>query len=93
MNCVHPAKTVELVLESSDVMICSFECTFCRNCVENMLHNVCPNYGGDFEKRPVRPAEKRERYPAQTSATISHVDHDKFTPLLEKMRNIIPEQR
>lgn len=79
--------------ESSNAMICSFECTFCLNCVEQVLHNVCPNCGGGFEKRPVRPAGKLERYPAQISATISPVNHDTFAPLLEKMRYVIPEQR
>ena len=40
---------------ADDAMICSFECTFCADCVERVLHNVCPNCGGGFEKRPVRP--------------------------------------
>src|SRR6266581_884749 len=40
---------------SNDAMICSFECTFCRSCVENILHNVCPNCGGGFCPRPIRP--------------------------------------
>jgi len=37
-------------------MICSFECTFCQACVEQVLINVCPNCGGGFQARPVRPA-------------------------------------
>ncbi|WP_316928321.1 DUF1272 domain-containing protein [Galbibacter marinus] len=36
-------------------MICSYECTYCKDCVENILQNVCPNCGGGFEKRPTRP--------------------------------------
>src|SRR5258708_13410487 len=40
---------------STDAMICSFECTFCRSCVENILDNVCPNCGGGFCPRPIRP--------------------------------------
>ncbi|MGL5890440.1 MAG: DUF1272 domain-containing protein [Bacteroidia bacterium] len=79
--------------QSTDAMICSFECTFCRNCVEQILHNVCPNCGGGFEKRPVRPAEKLERYPAQTAATVKPVNVTAFTPLLERMRFIVPELR
>ena len=46
--------------------ICSFECTFCPSCVEGELRGVCPNCGGNFERRPVRPADKLERYPAST---------------------------
>jgi hypothetical protein len=36
--------------------ICSYECTFCADCVETTLHNVCPNCGGGFAPRPIRPA-------------------------------------
>ncbi|HEX2892184.1 DUF1272 domain-containing protein [Vineibacter terrae] len=36
--------------------ICSYECTFCADCVDNTLHNVCPNCGGGFVPRPIRPA-------------------------------------
>ena len=41
--------------ESLDARICSYECTFCAACVEQELHDVCPNCGGGFETRPVRP--------------------------------------
>ncbi len=36
--------------------ICSYECTFCEDCVERHLNNVCPNCGGGFAARPIRPA-------------------------------------
>src|SRR5262245_35907365 len=44
-----------LLPNSTEAMICTYECTFCRDCVENVLSNVCPNCGGGFERRPVRP--------------------------------------
>ncbi|MCW5689639.1 MAG: DUF1272 domain-containing protein, partial [Pseudolabrys sp.] len=47
-------------------MICTFECTFCRDCVETRLGGVCPNCGGNLERRPVRPAGKLGKYPPQT---------------------------
>jgi uncharacterized protein len=31
--------------------ICSFECTYCANCVEEM-NAVCPNCGGQLARRP-----------------------------------------
>jgi uncharacterized protein len=37
--------------------ICSYECTFCASCVEEVLQNVCPNCGGGFEARPIRPRQ------------------------------------
>ena len=36
--------------------ICTYECTFCADCVEKHLENVCPNCGGGFVPRPIRPA-------------------------------------
>ncbi|MBX7241795.1 MAG: DUF1272 domain-containing protein [Bacteroidia bacterium] len=49
-------------------MICSFECTFCKECVETVLKNECPNCGGGLEKRPVRPAHLLEKYPPKNPA-------------------------
>ncbi len=43
---------------ATDAMICSFECTFCRDCVDTRLNGVCPNCGGNFTPRPIRPKAK-----------------------------------
>jgi uncharacterized protein len=51
--CEHCAK--DLPPHATEARICSFECTFCADCVDKVLHNVCPNCGGGFEKRPIRP--------------------------------------
>jgi hypothetical protein len=53
--------------EAEDALICSFECTFCADCVEGRLHGVCPNCGGGFERRPRRPAALLQKYPASTT--------------------------
>ncbi len=53
--CENCAKS--LPANSEEARICSFECTFCADCVETVLHNVCPNCGGGFERRPVRPQQ------------------------------------
>ena len=45
----------DLPPESTEANICSYECTFCSDCVNNILSNVCPNCGGGFVPRPVRP--------------------------------------
>lgn len=52
--------------ESRDVMICSFECTFCSDCAKDVLAGVCPNCGGELVRRPVRPAAKLINNPAST---------------------------
>jgi len=46
----------DLPPDAADAMICSFECTFCRDCVETRLGGACPNCGGNLVPRPVRPA-------------------------------------
>jgi hypothetical protein len=56
----------DLPPDSTEAMICTFECTFCRDCVEQRLNNVCPNCGGDFTARPVRPARLLNKYPPST---------------------------
>jgi uncharacterized protein len=42
---------------SVDARICSYECTFCATCVDSVLGNVCPNCGGGFVARPIRPSK------------------------------------
>ena len=48
---------VDLAADSPAARICSYECTFCSNCVDQVLFNVCPNCGGGFSGRPIRPAK------------------------------------
>jgi hypothetical protein len=45
----------DLPPHAHDARICSYECTFCAACVETVLQNVCPNCGGGFVLRPIRP--------------------------------------
>ena len=56
----------DLPPESAEARICTFECTFCASCVDGVLKGVCPNCGGDFVPRPIRPAAKLLKYPAST---------------------------
>ena len=56
----------DLPPESPDAMICTFECTFCRDCVAGPLGGVCPNCGGNFVERPVRPEKHLVKNPAST---------------------------
>ncbi|MET2829765.1 DUF1272 domain-containing protein [Mesorhizobium shangrilense] len=60
----------DLPPEAADVMICTFECTFCADCVETVLGGVCPNCGGNFSARPIRPASKLGKYPASTKRVL-----------------------
>jgi hypothetical protein len=56
----------DLPPESTEAMICTFECTFCRECATNVLKGKCPNCGGEMLQRPRRPLEKLAKFPAST---------------------------
>ena len=45
-NCEYCDK--DLPPDASEARICTYECTFCADCVERRLSNVCPNCGGGF---------------------------------------------
>ncbi|WP_416898214.1 MAG: DUF1272 domain-containing protein [Minwuia sp.] len=59
----------DLPPDSAEAVICTFECTFCRDCAENRLGGVCPNCGGNFSPRPIRPVHMLTKYPAATERT------------------------
>ena len=91
--------SVGLPPNSSEARICSYECTFCATCVETVLFNVCPNCGGGFAPRPVRPVRnwKGNNYlganPA--SATVKHRPVDKVAHerLVAQLASVAPEAR
>jgi uncharacterized protein len=45
----------ELPPSSTDARICSYECTFCAECTDEVFKGICPNCGGDLQQRPARP--------------------------------------
>ena len=51
---------------ATDARICTFECTFCADCAEHRFANTCPNCGGNFVPRPIRPARHLVNNPAST---------------------------
>lgn len=83
----------KLLPPSAEARICSLECTFCATCVDGVLKNVCPNCGGGFEPRPVRPKHSLRRYPATTEVTLKPVDPAKQSELIAKLANIAPTDR
>ena len=60
----------DLPPSATDAMICTFECTFCRECADNILHGTCPNCQGELKSRPIRPAHLLDKYPATTERTF-----------------------
>lgn len=85
--------------DSRAARICSYECTFCATCVDGLLANVCPNCGGGFEPRPVRPANnwKGDNFlgkdPASTKVKHRPVDLAAHAAFAATIRAITPERR
>jgi uncharacterized protein len=90
---------IALPPNSLDARICSYECTFCVTCVDEVLSNACPNCGGGFVARPIRPARnwKGNNYlgadPASTAIKHRPVDAAAQAQLVESLRGIHPESR
>jgi len=67
-NCERCNK--DLPPDSTEAVICSFECTYCKDCAEGQLANRCPNCGGNLSARPTRPGELLKKYPASTNRIV-----------------------
>jgi len=84
---------------STEARICSYECTFCADCAERVLFNVCPNCGGGFAPRPVRPARKWKDNnhlgadPASTTVKHRPVNLSAHAVFAAAIRVIAPEKR
>jgi len=84
---------------AQDARICSYECTFCADCVARVLDNVCPNCGGGFVPRPIRPATDRKggnylgKDPASTQVRHRPVDRALHARFVAAVRAIPPHER
>src|SRR4051812_31847217 len=96
-NCEYCDK--DLPPDSLEACICSYECTFCAGCVENKLNNVCPNCGGGFAPRPIRPAREwrsgltLQKRPASDKRVHLSYGLEDIAVHSARIRNIPPEQR
>lgn len=84
---------------SAEAMVCSFDCTFCRDCVNDVLHGTCPNCGSGFVPRPIRPARDwvsgycLVNHPARTTPVHRRVDPRRHATLLARLGALAPAQR
>ena len=96
-NCEYCDK--DLPPDSTEALICSYECTFCADCVETKLSNVCPNCGGGFAPRPIRPAKEwrpgvcvAKQPPSDKRVHLKYSIED-VAAHSAKLRDIPPEER
>lgn len=90
-SCEHCK--VALPPDATNAMICSFECTYCQSCAIELFKNVCPNCGGGFSPRPIRPHKLLEKYPASTQKVEKPKDVDALQDHINRNKNISPENR
>jgi uncharacterized protein len=96
-NCEYCDK--DLPPNAIDARICTFECTFCADCVDTKLHNVCPNCGGGFAPRPIRPAQEwrpglsvAKRPPSAKRAQLKY-SHEEVAAHSARIKDVPPEKR
>ena len=96
-NCEYCDK--DLPPNSIEARICSYECTFCVDCVDTKLGNVCPNCGGGFMQRPIRPVQEWRpgvslaKNPASSKRVHLKYGVEDIAAHSARIRDIPPEQR
>jgi uncharacterized protein len=89
----------DLPPQATDARICSYECTFCTDCVQNVLSNVCPNCSGGFVPRPIRPSTERRKgvglkhQPASSERVHMKFSRDDVMAFAKDVCDIPPERR
>ncbi|MEY8880194.1 DUF1272 domain-containing protein [Donghicola sp. XS_ASV15] len=91
----------DLPPDSLDARICSYECTYCATCVEEVLHNVCATCGGGLVPRPIRPKTNHRPqkklglgyHPASTARVTSQWTPEEVESFSKMLSGIPPEER
>jgi hypothetical protein len=89
----------DLPAASAEARICSFECTFCAQCADTVLLDVCPNCGGGLSPRPIRPVfEWRPGLsltlrPASTERVHMAYTRAEVAAFSQRIRDIAPSKR
>ena len=96
-NCEYCDR--DLPPNALEARICSYECTFCADCVETKLFNVCPNCGGGFAPRPIRPAQEwrpgvsAAKQPPSDKRVHLKYPIEEVAALVARLKSIAPEAR
>ncbi len=90
-SCEHCDKP--LPPDTTEAMICSYECTYCRTCAIELFDNVCPSCAGNFTERPIRPQFGLAKHPASTIRIFKPKDVKQAQIRSAKFATIPPEKR
>ncbi|MEM7711584.1 MAG: DUF1272 domain-containing protein [Pseudomonadota bacterium] len=91
----------DLPPDSAEAMICSYECTYCEDCVRDVLRNVCATCGGGFAPRPIRPRHAYRaapklglgHQPASTVRRASRWSRVEVDEIVGQLKGIVPRDR
>ena len=93
---------VDLPPAAVDARICSCECTYCADCADNVLLNVCPTCGGGLEPRPIRPRHAYRTpdislglgyHPASETRKHSRWSREEIAAMSARLAKIPPKER
>jgi uncharacterized protein len=96
-NCEYCDR--DLPPDSLAARICTYECTFCAECVDGPLKNACPNCGGGLAPRPIRPAREWRpglslgKRPASTRRVQLSYSREEIAEFVREVAAIPPERR
>ena len=91
----------DLSPQSFDARICTYECTYCAQCAENVLHNVCINCGGNLCPRPIRPLKSWRpeeklgllNHPASAKRVLTPYSAQDIAAHVARIKDIPPQKR
>jgi len=95
-NCEYCDKDLP---PNADAFICSYECTFCPECAHGKLQNVCPNCGGGFVPRPIRPQTEWRpglsitKQPPSTQRVHLSYDIENIEKHVERVKGLAAKER
>src|SRR3984893_10521432 len=96
-NCEYCDK--DLPPDATVARICSCRSACCVDCAESSLHNVWPNCGVGFARRPIRPTKEWRpgvsvgKHPTSTKRVHLSFSPDDIAAHAARIRDIPPEQR
>ncbi|WP_029915882.1 DUF1272 domain-containing protein [Caulobacter sp. UNC358MFTsu5.1] len=92
----------DLPPDAPDARICSYECTYCADCADQVLRNVCPTCGGGLTARPIRPRRAYRApdislglgfHPAGQSRKHSRWNRDEVAAMTARLQGVPPQDR
>jgi uncharacterized protein len=102
MLTLHPNCEIcdaDLPPESDQARICTYECTYCAPCAEDVLKGVCPNCGGNIVPRPIRPKHAWRNgtglgnHPASATRRHNTYSIEDRAALSETLKDTAPQDR